>query len=49
MRVSRMMAANRNGLAEVHRWDAEIEAREATRSLPFPRIAREIAACHYDK
>jgi hypothetical protein len=29
MRVSRMMADNRNDFAEVHRWDAEIEAQEA--------------------
>jgi hypothetical protein len=29
MRVSRMMADNRNDFAEVHRWDAEIEAQAA--------------------
>ncbi len=29
MRVSRMMADNRNDFAEVHRWDAAIEAQEA--------------------
>jgi hypothetical protein len=30
MRASRMMADNRNDFAEVHRWDAKIEAQEAT-------------------
>ncbi len=29
MRVSRMMADNRNDFAEVHRWDAAIGAQEA--------------------
>jgi hypothetical protein len=28
MRVSRMMADNRNDFAEAHRWDAKIEAQE---------------------